>query len=140
MEDKNYHYTRKYVDSEGNIKEYEQTITVTLKEDELQNFIRKYIKFASRKARDIKEIEYLLKTFIQYRGYNKKNLNQRLFRLEHADEIKIEEKKLLKGIMERQKLVAGDLVSLLTNILDLYEHYDLEVKEINKQLEEFSKK
>ena len=140
MEEKKYNYTKKYIDTEGNIKEYEYSITATLKEDELQNFIRKYLKFASRKARDIKEIEYLLKTFIQYRGYNKKNLNARLYRLEHADEIKVEEKKLIKEIMERQKLVAGDLVSLLRNVLDLYENYDLEVKEITKQLEEFSKK
>jgi len=140
LEDKNYHYTRKYIDTEGNIKEYEQTITATLKEDELQNFIRKYLKFASRKARDIKEIEYLLKTFIQYRGYNKKNLNARLYRLEHADEIKVEEKKLIKEIMERQKLVANDLVSLLRFILNLYNQYDEEIKEITSQLQEFNKK
>jgi len=138
--EKEYLYKRKYIDGEGNIKEYDQKIYQDLKKTDLQIYINDVTKSANSKVGEIKRLEKLLKTVLQYRGYNNKNKMNRFYRLEQADEITLEEKQIVDKIMNRQKIIADDLVSLLKFILQLYESYDAEIKEMTKQLKEFEKK
>lgn len=151
MEDKiiNKDYIRKYVTKDGDVKTYTQHQSYTIsnniivgndKSDNLQTHINDTVKMANRKVKDLKRIDSIIKALLQYRGYNKRNLDQRIFRLEKANEITMEDKKLLVTISNRQKNIAGDLTSLLKFVLQLYDSYDAEIKELSKELEEYNKK
>jgi DNA repair ATPase RecN len=140
---RHYNYIRKRVSSDGTIKEYTQKQSYITAEasrkDELQKYIDDILKVANKKVYEINKIEKVLKSILKYRGYNKKNLNQRLFRLEKADELTNKDRELLTKIMKRQKRIAGDLTDLLTFILQLYDVHDTEIKQLKKQLEEYDK-
>lgn len=140
MPTKEYIYKRKYISSDGNIAEYDQKIHQDLKNTDLQNYINDVSRSANKKVSEIKRLENLLKTVLHYRGYNNKNKVQRFYRLEKADEITLEEKHIIDKIMGRQKIIAEDLVSLLKFILQLYDSYDAEIKQLTKELEEYDKK
>jgi hypothetical protein len=140
MEEREYKYKRKYITSTDEIKEYEQKIVSDVKETELHTYINDVTKSASSKVKEIKRLENLLKVVLQYRGYNNKNKFQRFYRLEQANEITLEEKQIVDKIMGRQKIIADDLVNLLKFILQLYESYDEEIKQLQKQIEEYKKR
>ncbi len=139
-----YSYKRYYLDKDGNICSYLQNQSYLVSRpkysDDLQGYIHQVLDTAKIKVREINKIESILKTILHYRGYNKKNLMQRIYRLEHADEINLEDKKLLRKIMDRQKDIAGDLSSILNFILQLYDVHDNELKELEKQLKEYKEK
>lgn len=141
-DEKTYKYTRKYMTSDGNINTYEQEIKQKqeIKDTELHTYITDVTKSANIKVKEIKRLENLLKVVLQYRGYNNKNKMNRFYRLERADEITLEEKQIIDKIMNRQKIIADDLVSLLNFILQLYDSYDAEIRELTKELKEFEKK
>jgi hypothetical protein len=137
-----YTYKRKYLNKDGSIATYEQKQNYIVQEhkkysDDLQGYILQTLDNAKIKIREINKIEVILKTILRYRGYNRKNLMQRIYRLESADEINSEDKKLLRKIMDRQKTIAGDLTSILTFILELYDVHDSELKDMAKQLQEY---
>lgn len=134
---KNYKYKRFRVNKDGTIKEYNQLqtyITVSNNEEnDTKAYINNLTKFASKKVGELKRIEDILKTVLRYRGYNEKNLFNRISRLEQANEITLKDKKTLRKIMDRQKALAGDLTNLLEFILMMYDVYDEEIKEIKEQ-------
>ena len=147
MEDdkiKKYDYTRKYKNKNGEVKEYtqhqEHLIAGGNKSNELQRYINDTLKIASKKVYEIEKIEKILKTVLRYRGYNQKNLYQRIYKLESANEINMKDKKLLTKIMNRQKMIAGDLTEFLEYIIQLYGVHDAEIKELTKELKEYEKK
>lgn len=137
---KEYQYTRSYINKNGEKKTYihKQTHVISLKNntDELHSYIITIINTALIKVNELKKIEKITKAVLQYRGYNKKNLYQRLHRLEHADEITIPDKKVITDIMGRQKIIAIDLTELLKFILKLYEANDEEIKEMTEKLKQ----
>jgi len=140
-----YNYKREYVAKDGTIKNYEQKQSYIVAEknrysDDLQGYINQTLDTAKMKVKEINKIEGILKAILRYRGYNQRNLEQRIFRLDKADEINLKDKKLLRKIMTRQKLIAGDLTSLLTFILQLYDVHDTEIKDLEKQLRDYDKK
>ena len=141
---KDYNYKRYYVTKDGTKKEYSQTqshIVAMGGRSDTQDYIHQMTKFASKKTIELGRLENLLKTVLRYRGYNEKNLMQRISRLEDANEITLKDKKILRNIMKRQKLIAGDLTEMLEFILMLYETYDGELKEMKEQLsQEYDKK
>ncbi|MFX0132523.1 MAG: hypothetical protein ACFFDN_02635 [Candidatus Hodarchaeota archaeon] len=137
---KEYNYVRKYISSDGEILTYNQKIKNEIKDTELHSYITDVTKSANNRVKEIKRLENLIKVVLQYRGYNNKNKLQRFYRLEKADEITLEEKQIVDKIMNRQKIIADDLVSLLKFILQLYESYDAEIVQLTKELEEFEKK
>jgi len=141
---KKYDYTRKYKNKNGEVKEYtqhqEHLIAGGNKSNELQRYINDTLKIASKKVYEIEKIEKILKTVLRYRGYNQKNLYQRIYKLESANEINMKDKKLLTKIMNRQKMIAGDLTEFLEYIIQLYGVHDAEIKELTKELKEYEKK
>lgn len=137
---KHYKYDNYYL-SNGKIKSYPNTIEhiKITKENELQYYINDVVKTANKKVREIKRIENILKTILRYKGYNTKNLNQRIYNLDKAGDLKIEDKQLLRKIMKRQNSLADNLTELLKFALQLYDVNDEEIKQITKELQEYDK-
>lgn len=106
----------------------------------MQKHINDSLDTARFKVRELNKIEGILKTILRYRGYNKKNLAVRIERLAKADQIEHKDLKLVREIMKRQNMIAGDLTEMLTFILKLYEVKDIEIKELTKDLKEYEKK
>jgi len=146
-----YKYKREYKTINGEIKEYTQKVKVpiapitndniiTVNHDkdaqELIYYAKDRLKSVDKYISLLTDIEQTVKKILQYRGYNKKNYNNRLYRLEHADEITAKDKKLLKRAMSVQKNIAGKLANELDLILELYEIVE---EERNKKEAEIKK-
>ena len=144
-----YEYNREYKTKEGEIKLYKQIqrkpvaptkeypVVIIKKDEEAENIVyyaKDNIRLLKRYSSLLEELEYVIKKILQYKCYNKKNFNNRLYRLEGADEMTTDDKKLLRKVMKIQKSIAGQMSNKLDGILEIYEVLEAERKEKEEEI------
>lgn len=132
--EKNYQYTRNYVDKNGQVKSYVQNVSRMVSKNDLDKAFNKNLNKILYSTVQLNKLNRIKNSIIRNKCYGKSNFIKQINKIDHGGELTDETRELINNIYKQQYKIANEVEESLKLLLDLYRKEEERILKLNEEL------